>query len=172
MDEGTTYIGLEVHKRTIAVAVRFPDGGVAERTIPHETRAVNRLVRKWKREAPGTIRCAYEAGPCGYGLQRDLEKQGVDCQVIAPSLIPRKPGERIKPFAIYAAPVKMRRKTRSGPGIGSASSCSDVALVGARRAGRWRTDSGFEGCDSDIPLTRPSSRRAASRSIRRRNASA
>lgn len=96
MDEGTTYVGMDVHKRTIAVAVRFPDGGFDERTVPHETRAVNRLVRKWKREAPGEIRCAYEAGPCGYGLQRDLKDKGVDCQVIAPSLIPRKPGERIK----------------------------------------------------------------------------
>ena len=96
MVKDTTYVGMDVHKRTIAVAVCFPDGGFDERTIPHETRAVNRLVRKWKREAPGAIRCAYEAGPCGYGLQRDLLDQGVDCQVIAPSLIPRKPGERIK----------------------------------------------------------------------------
>jgi transposase len=96
MDKDTTYVGMDVHKRTISVSVRYPDGGCDERTIPHETRAVNRLVRKWKREAPGAIRCAYEAGPCGYGLQRDLQGQGVTCQVIAPSLIPRKPGERIK----------------------------------------------------------------------------
>ena len=96
MNEGTTYVGMDVHKRTIAVAVRFPDGGFDERTIPHETRAVNPLVRKWKREAPGAIRCAHEARPCGYGLQRDLKDQGVDGQVIAPSLIPREPGERIK----------------------------------------------------------------------------
>ncbi len=96
MDEGTTYVGMDVHKRTIAVSIRFPDGTRDERTIPHETRAVNRLVRKMKREASGTIACAYEAGPCGYGLQRDLREQGLDCQVIAPSLIPRKPGDRIK----------------------------------------------------------------------------
>jgi len=96
MDEGTTYVGMDVHKRTIAVSVRFPDGGCDERTIPHEARSVNRLVRKWKREAPGAILCAYEAGPCGYGLQRALQEQGLECQVIAPSLIPRKPGDRIK----------------------------------------------------------------------------
>ena len=67
-----------------------------ERTIPHEARAVNRLVRKWKREAPGAVLCAYEAGPCGYGLQRAPQEQGLGCQVIAPSLIPCKPGDRIK----------------------------------------------------------------------------
>jgi hypothetical protein len=76
MEEGTTYVGMDVHKRTIAVAVRYPGGGRDERTIPHETRAVNRLVRKLKREAPGAILCAYEAGPCGYGLQRDLQDDG------------------------------------------------------------------------------------------------
>jgi transposase len=96
MGEGTTYVGMDVHKRTIAVSVRFPGGGFDERTIPHEARSVNRLVRKWKREAPGAILCAYEAGPCGYGLQRELQEQGLPCQVIAPSLIPRKPGDRIK----------------------------------------------------------------------------
>jgi len=87
---------MDVHKRTIAVAVRYPGGGRDERTIPHEARAVSRLARKLKREAPGEISCAYEAGPCGYGLQRDLQEQGLKCQVIAPSLIPRKPGDRIK----------------------------------------------------------------------------
>ena len=96
MDEGTTYVGMDVHKRTIAVSVRFPDGGCDERTIPHEARSVNRLVRKMKREVSGPILCAYEAGPCGYGLQRALREQGLPCQVIAPSLIPRKPGDRIK----------------------------------------------------------------------------
>jgi hypothetical protein len=80
MEEGTTYVGMDVHKRTIAVTVRFPGGGRDERTIPHETRAVNRVVRKLKREAPGAILCAYEAGPCGYGLQRDLQEQGLECQ--------------------------------------------------------------------------------------------
>ena len=96
MEEGTTYVGMDVHKRTIAVMVRYPGGGRDERTIPYETRAVNRLVRKLKREAPGAILCAYEAGPCGYGLQRELQEQGLKCQAIAPSLIPRKPGDRIK----------------------------------------------------------------------------
>ena len=88
MEEGTTHVGMDVHKRTIAVSTRHPGGGRDERTIPHETRAVNRLVRKLKREAPGAILCAYEAGPCGYGLQRELQEPGLECKVIAPSLNP------------------------------------------------------------------------------------
>ena len=61
MEEGTPYVGMDDHKRTSAVSIRFPDGTRDQRTIPHETRAVNRLVRKMKREASGTIACAYEA---------------------------------------------------------------------------------------------------------------
>lgn len=97
MEKGTTYVGLDVHKRSIAISVRWP--GVMEpeqRTIPNEPRAVKRWVRRMKREAPGPMRCAYEAGPCGYELQRQLLAEEIECQVIAPSLIPRKPGERIK----------------------------------------------------------------------------
>jgi transposase len=44
----------------------------------------------------GELRFCYEAGPCGYGIQRQLSSLGHDCQVVAPSLIPRKPGDRIK----------------------------------------------------------------------------
>ena len=76
MDKGTTYVGMDVHKRTIAVSIRYPGGGRDERTIPHAARSVNRLVRKLKREAPGAILCAYEAGPCGYGLQRARPRRG------------------------------------------------------------------------------------------------
>jgi len=43
MEEGATYVGMDVHKRTIAVSIRYRGGGLDERTIPHETRAVNRL---------------------------------------------------------------------------------------------------------------------------------
>ena len=57
---------------------------------------MRRLVRKLEREAPGPVRVCYEAGPCGYALQRQMTTARVTCQVIAPALIPRKPGERIK----------------------------------------------------------------------------
>ena len=64
--------------------------------LANEPQAVRRLVRKLEREAPGPVRMCYEAGPCGYALQRQVATARVSCQVIAPALIPRKPGERIK----------------------------------------------------------------------------
>src|SRR5438093_3111949 len=64
--------------------------------LANEPNAVRRLVRKLEREAPGSVRVCYEAGPCGYALQRQVTTSRVSCQVIAPALIPRKPGERIK----------------------------------------------------------------------------
>lgn len=97
MEKGTTYVGMDVHKRSIAICVRWRGVAVPEeRRVPHERRAIARWVRGMKRKAPGPIRCAYEAGPCGYGLQRALLAEGIECQVVAPSLIPRKPGERVK----------------------------------------------------------------------------
>ena len=97
MNEGTTFIGLDVHKRSIAVAVREPGGqGVHEERLPNEPRAVSRWAKRWKRQSGGRLVCAYEAGACGYALQRQLEGLGVACQVVAPSLVPRRPGERIK----------------------------------------------------------------------------
>jgi transposase len=74
--------------------------GTAEQAIswtsPTDARAVERVRRKLEREAPGMIECCYEAGPTGYGLQRRLEGGRIRCRVIAPSLIPRRPGERVK----------------------------------------------------------------------------
>jgi transposase len=64
--------------------------------VANEPNAVRRLVRKLEREAPGPVQMCYEAGPCGYALQRQVTTPRVSCQVIAPGLIPRKPGERIK----------------------------------------------------------------------------
>lgn len=97
MSEGTTFIGLDVHKRSIVVAVWGPgERQVREERLPHERAAVARWARRWKQAAKGKLVCAYEAGACGYALQRQLEGLGIACQVVAPSLVPRKPGERIK----------------------------------------------------------------------------
>ena len=54
------------------------------------------MVRKLERAAAGPIQCCYEAGPCGYALQRQITTPRVRCQVVAPALIPRKPGDHIK----------------------------------------------------------------------------
>lgn len=97
MEKAITYVGLDVHKEQIAVAVLIPGREATEEwTVAHEPRAVRRLARKLQREASGAVECAYEAGACGYALQRQLQGEGVGCEVVAPSLIPVKPGERIK----------------------------------------------------------------------------
>lgn len=97
MGEPTTYVGIDAHKHELQLAMLI---GTAEQpitwTCPTEPRAVERLRRKLERDAPGAIECCYEAGPTGYGLQRRLDGERIRCRVIAPSLIPRRPGERVK----------------------------------------------------------------------------
>jgi transposase len=91
------FVGLDVHKATIAAAVAEGAGGVPcyLGEIPNTPEAVAQLVRKLKKDhAP--LRFCYEAGPCGFGLYRQLRSLGQECQVVAPSLIPKKPGCRIK----------------------------------------------------------------------------
>jgi transposase len=97
MTEITTYVGIDAHKKDLFLAMLVGD----ERTpvtwqVLNEPHAVHRLVRKLERESAGPVRVCYEAGPCGYALQRQMTTPRVSCQVIAPALIPRKPGERIK----------------------------------------------------------------------------
>lgn len=97
MDQPSTFVGLDAHKDTIVVAMLWPGAGQAvEWRIVNEPQAVRRLARKLQRVAVGSSRCCYEAGPCGYVLQRQLAASGIDCVVVAPSLIPVKPGSQIK----------------------------------------------------------------------------
>ena len=94
---GITWVGLDAHKKSINVAMLVP--GREEPLCwqeANEENAVRGLARRLIREAPGEVRSCYEAGPLGYVLQRELGAQGVVCEVVAPSLIPVKPGERIK----------------------------------------------------------------------------
>ena len=97
MSQLSTHVGLDVHKKQITVALLRPgESDPVEWTIANEPRAVRRLARRIERESKGQVTCVYEAGPCGYTLQRQLKGHGFRVQVVAPSLIPRKPGERIK----------------------------------------------------------------------------
>ena len=97
MNEITTYVGIDAHKKVLFVAMLIGDAQTPVTwTVPNEPAAVRRLVRRLERESPGPVRVCYEAGPCGYVLQRQMTTARVACQVIAPALIPRKPGERIK----------------------------------------------------------------------------
>lgn len=89
-----THLGLDVHKETIAVGILRPDGVEPDvRTIPNTPEALRKLVGPMDR--PSLIAC-YEAGPTGYDTYRVLERLGVRCEVIAPALIPRRAGQRIK----------------------------------------------------------------------------
>src|SRR3954465_14301432 len=98
MEQHITYIGLDVHKETIAVAVAVSGKREEVREygkIANTSDALKTLTAKLFRAAT-ELRFCYEAGPCGYGIQRQLTSAGHGCVVVAPSLIPRKPGDRIK----------------------------------------------------------------------------
>ena len=91
------FVGLDVHKETIAVSVAEAAGGEVryEGEILNTPESVVKLVRRLGKEGAKLSFC-YEAGPCGYGLHRQLLDLGQVCQVVAPSLIPKKPGDRVK----------------------------------------------------------------------------
>ena len=91
------YVGMDVHKETIAIAV-FRDSNrnvEFERTIRNEPGKIKKFFNKLK-EKEGNILSCYEAGPTGFVLYRILEEMEITCYVAAPSLLPRKPGDRIK----------------------------------------------------------------------------
>ena len=90
------YVGLDVSKEKIAVAIA-DEGREKSRyfgMIPHTPEAIRKLVKKLG--DPQNLRFCYEAGPTGYPLYRQFLAMGIHCDVIAPSLIPQKPGEKIK----------------------------------------------------------------------------
>jgi len=109
------YIGMDVHKDTITYAVALPGraSSAYRGEIAHTEKAVNRLIQRLSEEFSGQLLLfCYEAGPTGYHLYRQLVASGHDCQVVAPSQIPRKPGERIKTDRRDA--LKLAQYLRSG----------------------------------------------------------
>jgi transposase len=105
---------MDVHKETIAVASVAQDHGADVTylgTIGTRPCDIDHLVRKMQSQAQHLI-FVYEAGPCGYWLYRYLMKKGYDCWMVAPSLIPQKPGDRVQTDCRDA--VHLARLTRSG----------------------------------------------------------
>lgn len=108
----TRFVGLDVHKDTIAIAVAASGQGEAKilATIPHDFTSLSKSLA---RLGPAdSLSCCYEAGPTGFGLARQLEAAGYHCIVIAPSLVPAQAGCRIKTDRRDAA--KLAHFLRSG----------------------------------------------------------
>jgi len=95
MNKHTTFIGLDVHRDSIAIGTAR--GDQAPRSlgvIPNHPQVIRKMMRKL---GPfKDLRVCYEAGPCGYVIYRQLHQLGIDCVVVAPSLVPKKPGDRVK----------------------------------------------------------------------------
>jgi transposase len=89
------FLGLDVHAETIAAAVAEADGEVRSLgIIPNQEDSVRKLVKKLG--MPEQLRACYEAGPTGYVLYWQLSALGVACEVVAPTLVPVKAGDRVK----------------------------------------------------------------------------
>ena len=131
------FIGLDVHKRSISIAVA-PGGAGLEvdprGTIPNDLkRLLGRITALGRKE---DLFVAYEAGPTGFGLQRALTERGISCVVVAPSKTPRRPGDRVKTDMRDA--ITLARYLRSGDLV--AVTPPDRELEALRDALRARED--------------------------------
>jgi len=98
MGKSVLYVGLDVHKMSVDVAIAEPGSAGETRyygRIGGDLEALDKVTRKLRAQGV-ELRFAYEAGPCGYQIYRHLTAQGYSCLVAAPALIPRRPGDRLK----------------------------------------------------------------------------
>jgi len=111
MKENVRFLGLDVHAETIAVAIAEPDGEVRSLgTIANRVESISKLVKKLGPVAH--LKACYEAGPTGYVLYWQLAELGIQCEVIAPTLVPMKAGDRVKTDRRDAE--RLARSYRSG----------------------------------------------------------
>jgi transposase len=103
MSERITYVGLDAHKVSITMAVLRPGMEVADEPVKFKNtpQKVRKIIRRLK-TVHEELKVCYEAGPTGYELQRQFWAEGVECDVVAPSLIPQKSGSRVKTDRIDA----------------------------------------------------------------------
>lgn len=98
MRDYNTYVGLDVHKDSISIAIAE---GYRNKEVRYygstggDLDSLDKVVKKLKSQG-GALHFVYEAGPCGYGIYRHLSRQGLSCTVVAPSMIPKRSGDRIK----------------------------------------------------------------------------
>jgi transposase len=107
--ENVRFVGLDVHADSIAIAVAEPgrEAPALLAKIPNDTAALLRKLRRL-----GSVKCCYEAGPTGFGLHRALAAAGIECIVVAPSLVPSSSGDRVK--TDHRDAVRLARFLRSG----------------------------------------------------------
>lgn len=107
--ENVRFVGLDVHADSIAIAVAEPGRGEPGQlaVIGNDTALLLKRLRRL-----GKVKCCYEAGPTGFGLQRALTAEGIDCVVVAPSLVPTRSGDHVKTDRRDAA--RLARFLRSG----------------------------------------------------------
>jgi transposase len=114
----TIFVGMDVHKATISVAVA---GGARGGEVRHLGNFLNRadhvgkLVERLSKTGLQLLRFCYEAGPCGYGLHRQITALGHECVVVAPSLIPMKAGDRINTDRRDAVMLAKLHRATGGP---------------------------------------------------------
>ena len=112
MSERTRFLGLDAHAHTVAVAIAEEVGAPSEYgVIPNDPSSVRRMVGRLGGPGVRLVAC-YEAGPTGYTLHRQLQAMGVECMVVAPSLVPVRSGDRVKTDRRDA--LKLARLLRSG----------------------------------------------------------
>ena len=94
MTESTPIVAFDQHAASVVAAA---DAGSSGRRRCIRWRPISRRFDgSWSGWRCRPVRCCYEAGPCGFELQRSLQAQGIECEVIAPALIPRRAGSRVK----------------------------------------------------------------------------
>ena len=99
MKESTTFVGMDVHKKQHTVAMLLPEDETDSPniwTVNNRKAKIRTMVRRVIKKAPGGVVFCYEAGTFGFALQRQIQAEGAGCIVIAPSLTPSKPGQKIK----------------------------------------------------------------------------
>ena len=142
MAKRSMFVGMDVHKESIDVSLAEEGrSGEVRRygVIPGDLEAVAKVVRALR--APNRrLRFVYEAGPCGFGLARRLKQLGVQCEVVAPSLIPKRSGDRVKPAGAMRAnwpdccgPVNSPRCTFLMPAMKRSGICAGPGAM------RWIT---------------------------------
>jgi transposase len=97
VNNSITYVAMDTHKKEHHVALYYPgQEEIIRFTVRNTIREIAKMTKKVIKQSPGDVEFCYEAGVCGFILKRRIEAHGCHCAVIAPSLTPQKPGERVK----------------------------------------------------------------------------